>query len=297
MKPAVLNASPLIVLARAGYLDLVPKLVSSAVVPRAVATEVIAGPAEDPAVKFLAKPSWLTVVDLNPSLSPLADRARRFRDDRLSGVVSRTNGRPLRTGPSCVVHLIPLASIAGRASVDVRPLYYEGYQAFMFADWGGATRDFNLDGLVVYPGSHTADIAYSQIFRTGAMEAARYAGALNVEDPEDETVIWSGTISDLIRDSLIKFFEATKRWNIAGPAIAAAALLNIDGFLFVPPGRYTRKAKSDRPNLVLPEVWIDQLAAINDPDEFARPLLDMLWQAFGIERCMYYNAEGQWVRQ
>ena len=72
MKPAVLNASPLIILARAGYLDLVPKLASSVVVPRAVATEVTAGPAEDPAVKFLAKPSWLTVVDLTPPLSPLA---------------------------------------------------------------------------------------------------------------------------------------------------------------------------------------------------------------------------------
>jgi len=70
--PAVLNASPLIVLARAGYLDLVPKLVSSVVIPRAVATEVTAGPAEDPAVRFLAKPSWLTVIDLTPPLSPLA---------------------------------------------------------------------------------------------------------------------------------------------------------------------------------------------------------------------------------
>ena len=72
MKPVALNASPLIVLARARYLDLVPKLVSSVVVPRDVATEVTAGPAEDPAVRFLAQPSWLTVVDLAPPLSPLA---------------------------------------------------------------------------------------------------------------------------------------------------------------------------------------------------------------------------------
>jgi hypothetical protein len=35
VKPAVLNASPLIVLARAGYLDLVPKLVSSVMIPHA----------------------------------------------------------------------------------------------------------------------------------------------------------------------------------------------------------------------------------------------------------------------
>jgi predicted nucleic acid-binding protein len=72
VKPAVLNASPLIVLARAGYLDLVPKLFSSVVVPRAVATEVMAGPAEDPAALFLVQPSWLSVIDLTPPLSPLA---------------------------------------------------------------------------------------------------------------------------------------------------------------------------------------------------------------------------------
>jgi predicted nucleic acid-binding protein len=72
VKPAVLNASPMIVLARAGYLDLVPKLVSSPVIPRAVAAEIRAGEADDAAAKFLGQPSWLTVVDLNPALSPLA---------------------------------------------------------------------------------------------------------------------------------------------------------------------------------------------------------------------------------
>jgi predicted nucleic acid-binding protein len=72
VKTAVLNASPVIILARAGFLELVPKLVSSPVIPRAVATEIKAGRAEDPAFKFLGSPSWLTVVDLNPALSPLA---------------------------------------------------------------------------------------------------------------------------------------------------------------------------------------------------------------------------------
>jgi predicted nucleic acid-binding protein len=72
VKPAVLNASPLIILARAGYLDLLGKLVSPVVIPRAVAMEINAGPTEDPAVRFLAQPSWLSVVDLTPTLSPIA---------------------------------------------------------------------------------------------------------------------------------------------------------------------------------------------------------------------------------
>ena len=72
MKLAVLNASPLIILAKAGYLDLVPKLLSPVVIPRAVATEISTGPLNDPAVRFLARRSWLSVVDLVPALSPLA---------------------------------------------------------------------------------------------------------------------------------------------------------------------------------------------------------------------------------
>jgi predicted nucleic acid-binding protein len=72
VKTAVLNASPVIILARAGFLELVPQLVSSPVIPRAVATEIKAGRAEDPAFRFLASPSWLTVVDLTLALSPLA---------------------------------------------------------------------------------------------------------------------------------------------------------------------------------------------------------------------------------
>ncbi len=50
----VLNASPLIVLARAGYEDLLLKLPEQVVVPQAVETEIQAGPAGDSARQALA---------------------------------------------------------------------------------------------------------------------------------------------------------------------------------------------------------------------------------------------------
>jgi predicted nucleic acid-binding protein len=59
-------------LAKADYLDLVPKLLSPVVIPHAVATEISTGPSDDPAVRFLARRSWLSIVDLVPALSPLA---------------------------------------------------------------------------------------------------------------------------------------------------------------------------------------------------------------------------------
>lgn len=58
----VLNASPLIVLARAGLEDLLVKLPEQVVVPRAVEAEIKAGPVGDPARQALSA-SKFSIVD------------------------------------------------------------------------------------------------------------------------------------------------------------------------------------------------------------------------------------------
>lgn len=45
----IANASPVIVLAKAGYLELLKELASELVLPEAVVAEILAGPADDPA--------------------------------------------------------------------------------------------------------------------------------------------------------------------------------------------------------------------------------------------------------
>jgi predicted nucleic acid-binding protein len=72
VKPAAINASPLIILARAGYFDLLPQIFSPIMVPRAVADEILAGPVGDPVITALTGAGWLSVVDLNPGVSPIA---------------------------------------------------------------------------------------------------------------------------------------------------------------------------------------------------------------------------------
>ena len=66
------NTSPLIVLARAGLLELLPKLSPEVFVPRAVEQEIMAGPPDDPMRQAWRGCGWLKVVTLEPPLSPLA---------------------------------------------------------------------------------------------------------------------------------------------------------------------------------------------------------------------------------
>jgi predicted nucleic acid-binding protein len=61
----IVNASPLIVLAKIGHLDLLRRLASDVVVPQAVVEEVLAGPADDPA-RVALEAGWGTRCDPGP---------------------------------------------------------------------------------------------------------------------------------------------------------------------------------------------------------------------------------------
>jgi len=128
------------------------------------------------------------------------------------------------------------------------------------------------------------------------MEAARWCGVLLAEDEQYKSAIPSGVVSGLIRDALMKFLTAMADLNIAGPAVASVALLDLAGrkFFYQPRGYFTQRNAADRSNLILPEVWIENPAALKAPDEIIRPLLDILWQCFDLNQCYFYNDQGIW---
>ncbi len=72
MATAVCNASPLIVLAKAGYLDVLYQLFEHILLPKAVKSEVLSGPADDPARIAIERGAEFEIVELEPALTPLA---------------------------------------------------------------------------------------------------------------------------------------------------------------------------------------------------------------------------------
>jgi predicted nucleic acid-binding protein len=63
---AVVNASPLIFLSRAGLIDLLQLISAEVIVPESVATEIEVRGKRDPAAKALANTSWLVVTQTPP---------------------------------------------------------------------------------------------------------------------------------------------------------------------------------------------------------------------------------------
>jgi hypothetical protein len=226
----------------------------------------------------------------------LAERARQFVNDRTESILAGKTWRPMLKGPLCLAHLVPIAAMAGRTTIDVGALYSNSYTDFIFSDWGSASRTLNLDGLVIHPPESRKEpqTAYTQLFRSGAFEAVRYGGRLFSD--EHQRVIPSTTITAFYREAAMMFLAAAKRFEYSGPAAFRCALLQIDGYEFGVGEQFRnfQKAYADRPNLVLPDVWIEDVAEAQDVDAIVRPMMNILWQAFDVERCLEYDKDGTW---
>jgi len=90
----VCDASPLIVLAKAGCVELLPRLADAVEVPQAVIEEIVAGPVNDPMRKQIRSLSWLSVVHLPAPVTPVATWQLGLGETE---VIEWTRCRPDRT--------------------------------------------------------------------------------------------------------------------------------------------------------------------------------------------------------
>jgi Putative DNA-binding domain len=227
----------------------------------------------------------------------LGERARRFLADRTQLIADRKTPKRLQVGPTRVVHLIPLGGLAGRQSADLASLRGSEYTKFNETDWGSGSQSFNLDGVVVFQGGapEGAHYGYCQIFRSGILEGASVAGC--VQPPrgseQERHIVWATDMAKFFRERTETFIAAAKKWGLVGPAILSYSLLNVGGYeLETSSNSYSRRRKpeSDRAHLAVPELWIDSPESVNI-DQIVRPLLDTLWQGFGLERCLDFDAQ------
>lgn len=196
------------------------------------------------------------------------------------------------------MHLIPLAALSGRTSVDVAALHDGDYMAFAQTRprWGHmTTRTLNLDGLVVHPALEPGAqvLAFSQVFRTGCLESVRNVGHA-YEGPE---IIPSTVLATFVRSMVQAFARGAVMNGFLGPAALGVSMLRVDNVRLGLGDRYTHPIApaADRRNLLVPETWIPALDGFTNVDPTVRPMLDILWQCFDEPRCLEYDAEGHWI--
>lgn len=117
--------------------------------------------------------------------------------------------------------------------------------------------------------------------------------SIGYKDGQDRLSIASAYIAQFYREGIMRFLNAARQYGFSGPAIVGIALLNIGNYhLGIGVDFFHQFARSDRDNLILPEVWVENIESTVGVDSFFRPMLDILWQGFGQLSCPYFDKDG-----
>lgn len=221
----------------------------------------------------------------------LAEKIRRFREDRISSIIADQTFIPLGENPKIVLHLIPLISFelgqrhvvstVGREPGDMFPIGVNGYD----------TR-YNLDGYLTFiNSSEDARLgAYTQFYRNGIIESVN---GLMIPHRGKGMRIPSLRYEMSLIKSLRGYLSLMKGSFIEPPILLFLSLLDVIGYtLEIPPLISSGGYPIDRDNLLLPEVAIENY---DEPaKKILKPCFDSIWNACGLERDFNYDENGNW---
>jgi Putative DNA-binding domain len=220
------------------------------------------------------------------------ERLRRFREERVSLITSQHDSVPALKGAEerYILHLLPFAAFEPTATVDISRLAGRKWgpsTAFPSSRWRGSS--FNFDGYLIrdfYQRDETMT-SYVQIYRSGAIEAAKVLGYGSYIGNDFEWII--------IR-RVAEYLEIQRELDAQTPVLIMPTLWGLKGKpLIPPPNKPDPLNYFDRDILPLPE------SVVNDFDaplaEALRPSFDALYQSAGGPRSPNYDREGKWIGQ
>ncbi len=231
------------------------------------------------------------------------ERIREFRAERLRQIGGNIPVRLLQTdrdtgnAPSlAVLHLIPLQSFAP-ASLNLDVARESGkirkFVPITFRENDGSSR-LNLEGRVNFAGqkgSKPAEYrAYTQVYRSGCIEAVWALSSRRVDEHQFECI---DPFEGLLREAVARYSKVLGEVGISPPVYGYLTLLRVSG-KHLGLDRSQQSTETFDHNVTdLPEVVIDSLDA--PVDDIVRPMLDVLWNAVGHERCPRYDESGKWI--
>lgn len=217
-----------------------------------------------------------------------AERAAEFRLQRLSRVASGDAAVPLSSSKVFLFHAVPHGSLFGAVQVDLARA--KTHADFKPIDARGWNSRFNIDGVITLPGRDGQGPAtsYMQLFRNGIIEAAYSEVYFNPKAAGFDGGIAPGVSSaDFLKD-LLDLAQRVQRLygslEVAFPVSVFVSLCGMKGVTFHATERGS--GTFDRDIIALPDVTMSE--PDSPVDEVAQPLMDILWQAAGFERCFAY---------
>jgi len=216
----------------------------------------------------------------------LGDRIRRFRDSRLAAISASETPVPLSAGARLVLHMVPVAALERNEVPDLATWAKKSPAAIDGTSMGG---HFNADGYVSYAGKEAQGRrAYVQLFRAGFMEAVEVCDGRVGAMPAFNVWGWD---EDILK-ATTRYAKDLRDVGCSDPVCVLVSLVGVKGY------GLPRSAMRDwggepivmRDVVTLPDVLLEE--SQRGLEGHLRPVLDGLWQTFGIPQSLIYKADG-----
>lgn len=219
----------------------------------------------------------------------LAERATAFRDGRLAQLRQRASPVPVPPGALVAVHVVPVLSLTRRDAhtVDELKLAARSLQPARPAGYDLLPPRVNYDGVVTVSASDGLHqhFAYAHLFRNGCIEMVAAPPTQPAGQPALPTLHPREYELRLVQRGFPAFTETLTALGIPAPAYLFVSLLRVQGHR-VSIRRQAGQAGFPQlpPNIsevVAPPVYVEDFGA--DPATLLGPVLDVLWNAVGID--------------
>ena len=219
-------------------------------------------------------------------------RIRQFRKDRVYSVFSYEElPVVLAQGGRIALHIFPLSAFMPEP-LNIIPNLKDPSELRPFGAQGWNHKR-NIDGVVTYSGNRgEPSNTYCQLYRSGIIET------IAVLEP------WEGgkliLPSEWYEKEILQFVQSylgvSSRIGIDPPIYVFISLLGMKEYrLGVGYDTFSRGDSLNKEIAILPEAVIEEIS--EDPKKVLRPVFDMIWNAFGYERSLNYDENGNWNRQ
>lgn len=225
----------------------------------------------------------------------VVDRIERFRTDRLTRVMA--GATPMRlASPTCIVlHLVSMPAIAERRQIDVWAETRDNSHMVLplRGPHTSAGLQFNMHGLMNFAGDTLGQGAdsYGLLFRSGAVE-----GVDCTSQDKNGPFVESLALANRIVAATRNYLGLQASLGVETPTAAMLSFCNARGLRMVvqrPSMPVFMSLPLTEDLVALPEVVFETADA--DAPTTLRPLLNVVWQAFGLQECDLFDRDGAWL--
>jgi hypothetical protein len=218
-------------------------------------------------------------------------RNRSFHRERVE-VIHKDQGHVRLNDPTrLIVHFIPEESFRAPKCVPATDLKKAAQSVRPLGDRNGGYSDsrFNADGFLLYNGRDAVRY-YSQLYRNGVYEGVMAEAVFqHKEQPKTLRENWC---EEALLGAMRDYLPFAKTLALEPPFWMFAALVGCEGARICLDRSWGDLSKDaiDRNIVWLPEMKFDTFNI--DPVKHLRSLLDVLWNAAGMERSFSYDDQG-----